>query len=104
MSAQVGVTSPRTKGSSSGGSSGSAGVKVHSSGESSAVAGGFTTEPEAATNNQYNLQKITDDSKCQTIALGQVFDILRVAHLSGRIVFKPLSAVLPENMTAQVGS
>lgn len=52
MSAQVGVTSPRTKGSSSGGSSGSAGVKVHSSGESPAVACCFTTEPEAATTNQ----------------------------------------------------
>lgn len=39
MSTQVGVTSPRTKGSSSSGSS--AGVKVHSSGESLAVAGGF---------------------------------------------------------------
>lgn len=50
MSAQVGVTSPRTKSSSSGGSSGSTGVKVHSSGKFSAIAGGLTAETEAANN------------------------------------------------------
>lgn len=40
---------------------------------------------------------------CQQIALGEMFDIFKVAHLSGRIVFEPLSAVLPLNMAAQVG-
>lgn len=86
MSAQVGVTSPRTKSSSSGGSSGSAGVKVHSSGESSAGAVGLHYTTRGCDNQSIKFILKNDDLKCQQIALGQVFDILKVAHLSGCIV------------------